>query len=385
MLCEQLVLRDRDTFDFHRPLMPADDTVQSPVDEHPKLGFVPPLHATLVIRRRSGLRRRLGGVPFLCDGQWRSCRKSCARRHHLQVIPSRCSPIHLRASQECIGTDLGPNSMKGGFYSGVSSSKSGSACGTMSCEQRIRLGCDRFPCLVFCIRNAWYSTRPMHSDQNQNAAVARGLLKENVAQRLREEILAARISPGEKIVEGKWAREYGVAQISVREALNILATQGFVTKGHGRSARVLKLERADIIHIYQVRGVLEGLAARVITEDKLPVDDLEAGFNEIQRSVGTGDLRQVIESVQRFHMLMLEKPRNSVLREHGRRLLVPLYAFTLMKALVKRLDVGPWERQLRLHRLIIDVLQQGNPHLAEETLIHVTDLFLHAALEVWAP
>ena len=230
---------------------------------------------------------------------------------------------------------------------------------------------------------AWYITRPMHTEQN--AVAARGLLKENVAQRLREEILAARISPGEKIVEGKWAREYGVAQISVREALNILAAQGFVTKGHGRSARVLKLERADIIHIYQVRGVLEGLAARLISEDKLPVDDLEAAFNEIQRSVGTGDLRQVIESVQRFHMLMLEKPRNSVLREHGRRLLVPLYAFTLMKALVKRLDVGPWERQLRLHRLIIDVLQQGNPPLAEQMLIHVTNLFLHAALEVWAP
>lgn len=241
----------------------------------------------------------------------------------------------------------------------------------------------RFSRLVFCIHNAWYSTRPMHSDLNQNA-VARGLLKENVAQRLREEILAARISPGEKIVEGKWAREYGVAQISVREALNILATQGFVTKGHGRSARVLKLEKADIIHIYQVRGALEGLAARLIAEGKLPVNDMEAAFNDIHHSVNTGDLRRVIESVQHFHMLLLEKPRNSVLREYGRRLLVPLYAFTLMRALVKKVDTGPWERQLGLHRLIIDVLRQGNPYLAEQTLIHVTNSFLQAALEVWA-
>src|SRR5205814_9053269 len=118
-------------------------------------------------------------------------------------------------------------------------------------------------------------------DVRQNSDPARGLLKENVAQRLREEILAARIAPGEKIVEGKWAREYGVAQISVREALNILTAQGFVTKGHGRSARVLKLERANIIHIYQVRGALEGLAVRLIAEDKLPVEDPEPAFNEI--------------------------------------------------------------------------------------------------------
>jgi len=224
----------------------------------------------------------------------------------------------------------------------------------------------------------------MHQDLDQNPAVARGLLKESIAQRLREEILAARLSPGEKIVEGKWAREYGVAQISIREALNILVAQGLVTKGHGRSARVLKLEKDDIIHIYQVRGVLEGLAARLIAQDRLPMDDLESGYDDIQRSTSSGDLRQVIVSVQRFHILLLEKPRNAVLREHGRRLLIPLYAFTLMRALAKKVDATPWEKQLSLHRLIIDVLKHGNPHVAEQTLIHVTNSFLQAALEVWA-
>ena len=224
----------------------------------------------------------------------------------------------------------------------------------------------------------------MHQDLDQNPAVARGLLKESIAQRLREEILAARLSPGEKIVEGKWAREYGVAQISIREALNILVAQGLVTKGHGRSARVLKLEKDDIIHIYQVRGVLEGLAARLIAQDRLQMDDLESGYDDIQRSISTGDLRQVIGSVQRFHILLLEKPRNAVLREHGRRLLIPLYAFTLMRALAKKVDATPWEKQLSLHRLIIDVLKHGNPHVAEQTLIHVTNSILQAALEVWA-
>jgi DNA-binding GntR family transcriptional regulator len=224
----------------------------------------------------------------------------------------------------------------------------------------------------------------MHQDLDQNPAVARGLLKESIAQRLREEILAARLSPGEKIVEGKWAREYGVAQISIREALNILVAQGLVTKGHGRSARVLKLEKDDIIHIYQVRGALEGLAARLIAQDRLQMDDLESGYDDIQRSISTGDLRQVVGSVQRFHILLLEKPRNAVLREHGRRLLIPLYAFTLMRALAKKVDATPWEKQLSLHRLIVDVLKHGNPHVAEQTLIHVTNSFLQAALEVWA-
>ena len=224
----------------------------------------------------------------------------------------------------------------------------------------------------------------MQTDPPQDVAIPRGLLKENVAQRLREEILAARIAPGEKIVEGKWAREYGVAQSSIREALNILAAQGFVNKGHGRSARVLKLEDSDIIHIYQVRGALEGLAARTIAERKLPVDDLEAALGNIQEAVASGRLNDVVESIQEFHILLLEKSGNPVLREHGARLMLPLYAFTHMRAAAKKLDTSPWEKQLPLHRLIVDVLQQGNPYLAEQTLIHVTNLFLESALAVWA-
>jgi len=95
---------------------------------------------------------------------------------------------------------------------------------------------------------------------------SRALLKQNLALEIRKEILLGKIVPGEKIIEGRWARHFGVAQVSIREAINILTTEGFVTKGHGRSARVLKLKESDIINIYQVRGVLEGLAARIIIE-----------------------------------------------------------------------------------------------------------------------
>jgi len=105
---------------------------------------------------------------------------------------------------------------------------------------------------------------------------SRALLKQSLAARLRDEILQGRIAPGQKIVEGRWARHFGVAHLSIREALNILAAEGFVTKRHGRSARVLTLTETDIIHIYQIRGALEGLAARIIAERKLPLQDIES-------------------------------------------------------------------------------------------------------------
>jgi len=102
---------------------------------------------------------------------------------------------------------------------------------------------------------------------NEGSALpSSGLLKESLAAQLREAILSGKLAPGEKIIERRWAREFGAAQVSVREALNILIAEGFVTKGHGRSARVLRLTDAAIIHTYQVRGALEGLAARIIVE-----------------------------------------------------------------------------------------------------------------------
>ena len=170
---------------------------------------------------------------------------------------------------------------------------------------------------------------------------SRGLLKENLAVQLREAILAGRLLPGEKIIEGRWARQFGVAQVSIREALNILITDGFVTKGHGRSARVLKLGDPEIIQIYQLRGALEGLAARLVVEQKLPLDDLEAALAEMQHAVQQNDLRKVVDRVQQFHLCLLEKAGNPFLSDSGRRVIIPLYAFTRIRALAKNLDASP--------------------------------------------
>src|SRR6202022_4807254 len=104
-----------------------------------------------------------------------------------------------------------------------------------------------------------------------NALPSAVLLKESLAAQLREAILSGKLAPGEKNIERGWGREFGAAQVSVREALNILIAEGFVTKGHGRSARVLRLTDAAIIHTYQARGALEGLARGIIVEQNLSI------------------------------------------------------------------------------------------------------------------
>ena len=56
-----------------------------------------------------------------------------------------------------------------------------------------------------------------------------GLVKNTLAERLLDEIMNGKLRPGARIIEGKWAQQFGVAQGTIREAINILAQEGFVT------------------------------------------------------------------------------------------------------------------------------------------------------------
>jgi DNA-binding GntR family transcriptional regulator len=63
------------------------------------------------------------------------------------------------------------------------------------------------------------------------------LVKTNLAELLREQIMKGSLFPVERIVESNWALRFGVGQASIREAINILAKDGFISKVSGRSAR----------------------------------------------------------------------------------------------------------------------------------------------------
>src|SRR5580658_4735095 len=115
-----------------------------------------------------------------------------------------------------------------------------------------------------------------------------GLVKHNLAERLRREIMSGALQPGMRIVEGKWASKFGVAQGSIREAINILAQAGFVSKASGRSARVIHLSEKDVAHIYQMRGAIEGLAARLAAQTQPNLNVLQATLDVMRESAGTG-------------------------------------------------------------------------------------------------
>src|SRR3984885_7992342 len=87
-----------------------------------------------------------------------------------------------------------------------------------------------------------------------------------VIVRIREMILHGELAPGERVREVEIASKLGVSRTPVRESLPILAQEGVLTQLDTRGFVVRAFTPQEIMDAIDVRGVLEGLAARMLAE-----------------------------------------------------------------------------------------------------------------------
>jgi DNA-binding GntR family transcriptional regulator len=79
---------------------------------------------------------------------------------------------------------------------------------------------------------------------------------------LQAEILSGRLPAGSAIRQEEIARQLSLSRIPVRDALRHLAAEGFVTVEANRRVVVTLLQPNELSELYEIRSVLEGLAAR---------------------------------------------------------------------------------------------------------------------------
>jgi DNA-binding GntR family transcriptional regulator len=211
------------------------------------------------------------------------------------------------------------------------------------------------------------------------------LLKQRLAERLREAIMEGRLTSGERVVEGCWAREYGVAQASVREAINLLVAEGFLVKNAGRSARVPRYTRDDVLRIYQVRGALEGLAGRLAAEAHADLAPLEAAVAKMEHAAACGDVPSLISADLEFHLELASASGNALLAETLTRLLSPLFAFVLLRMRQTNEPASAWAPDLVRHREIIHLIQDSHPMIAAQFVEHCVGQFVDSGRVVWWP
>lgn len=140
-------------------------------------------------------------------------------------------------------------------------------------------------------------------------------LHQQVAERVRLDILEGRLKPGEWLRQERLAQELGVSHMPVREALKQLANEGLVEHVPYRGVRVVQFSPGDVEDLYSCRAFVESMAAahaaRAISAEELAeLDSLHRRMRSIVGSQGIGDYRELN---RRFHAIIYAASRRSYL------------------------------------------------------------------------
>ena len=107
----------------------------------------------------------------------------------------------------------------------------------------------------------------MNSAVSENARVVSLTLADQVFERLQQAIVEGDIPAGSKISEAALARNLGISRAPLREALTRLEACHLIERRPNIGARVVALSPRHLLEIYHIRESLEGLAARLASEN----------------------------------------------------------------------------------------------------------------------
>ncbi len=91
-------------------------------------------------------------------------------------------------------------------------------------------------------------------------------MADQIAESIRAMIVGGDCNPGDRIVESRIAREIGVGQPTVREALVALEHQGLVVRNANQGCVVTRSRRDRYLQLVRIRAELEMLAVELATE-----------------------------------------------------------------------------------------------------------------------
>ena len=192
-------------------------------------------------------------------------------------------------------------------------------------------------------------------------------MQEIVTDTLRDAILNGKYPPGQRLVADELAKELGVSRMPVREALHRLEVVGLVTMVPHKGTVVSEVSEEEIIEIYHIRGVLDGLATRLAAPNLTPED--HARLNEIldqmDAAVKAKDNDRLLAINRDFHEVIWQAAHAPRLQA----LLQNLYDASQRFRNISLLLPGRIDQITQDHRLITQALAQNNVADAERSAI----------------
>jgi DNA-binding GntR family transcriptional regulator len=191
-------------------------------------------------------------------------------------------------------------------------------------------------------------------------------LKDRAYAVIKDAILSVNLEPGTPLVEYDLAQQLGVSKTPVRDALQELEREGFVTRVFSKGTYVTEVTMEDMTEIFQLRAVLEGLAARLAAPLFSPEELEQIAENHAiaEAALAEGNLTLCAQYGPKLHEAIIRKADNQRLAviilnldDHMKRLRV------LSDRIAGRLSTS-----MREHRALVDALSRRDPVAAEQAM-----------------
>jgi len=147
--------------------------------------------------------------------------------------------------------------------------------------------------------------------------------QEFVYQTLRAAIMRCEIAPGERLVIDDLARRLAVSIIPVREALQLLQSEGLIANIPHVGATVAPVTRESILDVFTLLEGVETVATRLVAErgDVTELDVLGGLVSEMDADLAAGRLEHWAEVNTQFHLAISAMPGLPMLHETTARVL----------------------------------------------------------------
>ncbi|WP_171110546.1 MULTISPECIES: GntR family transcriptional regulator [Streptomyces] len=193
-----------------------------------------------------------------------------------------------------------------------------------------------------------------------------GAVRERVLAGLRQDIIAGRLRPGDRLVERELAERFEVSRVPVREAIRALVAEGFVLFETPRRAVVRRLTPVDVRELFELREALEVYAAGLAASRATPqaLTELRELLRNAADATEAGDAETITDINTRFHDRILAMAGNSLL-------------ISVMEPVDGRLrwltrQNEEWPQLLTEHRELYEAIASGDPDRARtHALSHV--------------
>jgi len=198
-----------------------------------------------------------------------------------------------------------------------------------------------------------------------------GAQHENLDQKvysiLKDMIVERKLLPGQKIPQEKLARDLGISRTPLIGALKFLEQDKLVESIPRRGFFVRLFSKEEMVYIFELREVLEGLAARraasKVTDSQIV--ELDSFFKHFAGQANISDYKEYAREDRRFHGFVIDVGAKEFLKSILQTTNIISFSYQVLhtEGLVR-----PPNETIQEHLAVIEAIQERDSEAAEELM-----------------